>query len=69
VYEKDYQIFNIKNLTTIRIFQQDIPEETFQEVADIAKEAVQKLRMLNNFKRKLILLRMEVSNLKQYLKY
>jgi len=40
---------------------QDIPGETFQEVADIAKEAVQKklmkFKMLKNFKKIMVLLR------------
>ena len=52
---------------------QDIPEKTFQEVADIAKKAVQKVdeaqNVEKNFKSKLMLLRMKVSKLKQYLKY
>ena len=30
------------------VFKQDIPEETFQEVADIAKEAVQKVDEAQN---------------------
>jgi hypothetical protein len=49
VYEKNCQIFeefvNNKDPPTM---DQDIPEETFQEVADIAKEAVQKVDEAQN---------------------
>lgn len=75
VYEKEYQIFIIKNLTTMRVLQQRIktslkkPSKKLQTLLRKLFRKLMKLRMLKNLKRKLMLLRMKVSKLKQYLKY
>jgi len=75
VYEKNYQIFNKKNLTTMRIFQQWIktslkkPSKKLQTLLRKLFRKLIKLRMLKSLKRKLMLLIMKVSKLKQYLKY